>query len=249
MLSSPPRIRVLLVDDHPIVRIGLTALLAAEPDMVVVGEAGNGTQAVELVPRLRPDVVVMDISMPEMDGLEATRRIRACCSSYTSVLILTVHAQERYLFPVLKAGASGYVLKSTVDQELVGAIRAVAQGGAFLYPSATRLVLEDYLSQLQGGENSGQLRAAQRPRARGAQAGRPRPHRARDRRSADPQPEERRDLPHACDAEAQPAHARRPGQICPRPRAADRKLAPPPGFRPPTRGPRRLCRVNPARLV
>jgi DNA-binding NarL/FixJ family response regulator len=144
------KIRVLLADDHPVVRLGLGALLASEPDMEVVGHAGNGLEAVALNEQLKPDVVVMDISMPEMDGLEATRRIRA--AGETQVLILTVHAQERYLFPVLKAGAAGYVLKSTVDQELVNAIRTVAQGGAFLYPSATRMVLEDYLSQRHRGE-------------------------------------------------------------------------------------------------
>jgi two-component system response regulator NreC len=144
------KIRVLLADDHPVVRLGLSALLSSEPDMEVVGEAGNGLQAVARTKELHPDVVVMDISMPEMDGLEATRRIRAF--SGTQVLILTVHAQERYLFPVLKAGAAGYVLKSTVDEELVNAIRTVAEGGAFLYPSATRMVLEDYMYHLQHGE-------------------------------------------------------------------------------------------------
>lgn len=142
--------RVLLVDDHMVVRIGLKALIDAEPDLTVVGEAGNGVEALAQARALTPDVIVMDISMPELDGLEATRRIRAelpqCC-----VLILTVHAQERYLFPVLKAGAAGYVLKSTVDTELLDAIRTVARGGAFLYPSATKLLLEDYLGQLQRG--------------------------------------------------------------------------------------------------
>ena len=145
------KLRVLLVDDHPVVRLGLRALLESEPDMEVVGEAGNGAEAVTRTQELRPDIVIMDISMPEMDGLEATRRIRALDPD-THVLILTVHAQERYLFPVLKAGAAGYVLKSTVDTELVNAIRIVAQGGAFLYPSATRMVLEDYLNRLQQGE-------------------------------------------------------------------------------------------------
>jgi DNA-binding NarL/FixJ family response regulator len=144
------KIRVLVVDDHSVVRLGLRTLLESEPDMVVIGQAGNGVEAVATAQELRPDVVVMDISMPEMDGLEATRRIRALCPA-THVLILTVHAQERYLFPVLKAGASGYVLKSTVDIELVSAIRTVAHGGAFLYPSATRMVLEDYLARVQSG--------------------------------------------------------------------------------------------------
>src|SRR5690242_5037769 len=118
-----------------------------EPDMHVVGEASTGAQAVSLVQGNCPDVIVMDISMPEMDGLEATRRVRAVCPC-AHILILTVHAQERYLFPVLKAGASGYVLKSTIDTELIDAIRTVARGEAFLYPSAARMVLEHYLAHL-----------------------------------------------------------------------------------------------------
>ena len=141
-------IRILLVDDHMVVRIGLKALIDAEPDLVVVGEASNGVDGVAKALALAPDVIVMDISMPQMDGLEATRRIRQACPQ-CHVLILTVHAQERYLFPVLQAGAAGYVLKSTVDTELLDAIRVVAKGGAFLYPSATRMLLEDYLGHLQ----------------------------------------------------------------------------------------------------
>ena len=147
------KVRLLLVDDHPIVRVGLRTLLETEPDMQVVGEAGTGVEAVDLVAKLCPDVVVMDISMPEMDGLEATRRVRAAYQR-VHVLILTVHAQERYLFPVLKAGASGYVLKSTIDTELIEAIRTVARGEAFLYPSAMRMVLEDYLSHPRNGEDA-----------------------------------------------------------------------------------------------
>ena len=146
-------IRILLVDDHRVVRVGLKALIDAEPDLRVVGEAGNGVEGVEKTRTLQPDVVVMDISMPEMDGLEATRRIRQE-NPAAQVLILTVHAQERYLFPVLKAGAAGYVLKSTVDTELLDAIRSVARGDAFLYPSATRMLLEDYLSQRHSGRSA-----------------------------------------------------------------------------------------------
>ncbi|MCB0045121.1 MAG: response regulator transcription factor [Caldilineaceae bacterium] len=143
-------IRVLLADDHMVVRIGLRALIDGEPDMHVVGEAGNGYEAIDQAHALCPDVIVMDISMPELDGLEATRRIRNELPE-CHILILTVHAQEKYLFPVLKAGGAGYVLKSTVDTELLDAIRTVAGGGAFLYPSATRLLLEDYLGQMQSG--------------------------------------------------------------------------------------------------
>ncbi len=144
-------IRVLLVDDHKVVRMGLRALIDAEPGMRVVGEAENGVEGIRLALSLCPDVIVMDISMPEMDGMEATRRIRVECPA-CSVLILTVHVQERYLFPVLSAGAAGYVLKSTADTDLIDAIRAVARGEVFLYPSATRLLLEDYLSQRHSGK-------------------------------------------------------------------------------------------------
>jgi len=149
-MTMTQKIRVLLVDDHMIVRVGLKALINAEPDMEVIGEAENGAEGVAAAVALRPDVVVMDISMPVMDGLEATRRIRQERPE-VQVLILTVHAHEKYLFPVLKAGAAGYVLKSTVDTELLDAIRTVARGGAFLYPSATRMLLEDYISQVNSG--------------------------------------------------------------------------------------------------
>jgi two-component system, NarL family, response regulator NreC len=144
------KIRVLLADDHPVVRVGLRTLLESEPDMEVVGEAGTGWQAVTLAQELNPDVAILDISMPG-NGLDATRQIRATCRE-TTVLILTVHAEERYLFHVLKAGASGYVLKSTVDTELISAVRAVAQGGAFLYPSGAKMLVEDYLARLETGE-------------------------------------------------------------------------------------------------
>jgi two-component system response regulator NreC len=147
------KIRVLLADDHPIVRLGLRALLAGEPDMEVVGEAATGLQAVALARQLCPDLVLMDITMPG-DGLDATRQIRATCPD-TLVLILTVHAEASYLFRLLKAGASGYVLKSTADEELIKAIRTVVEGGAFLYPSATKMLIEDYVARHQedGGQN------------------------------------------------------------------------------------------------
>ena len=135
-----------------VVRIGLKALIDSEPDMAVVGEAENGVEAIDQADALRPDVIVMDISMPEMDGLEATRRIRQEFPEI-HILILTVHAQEKYLFPVLKAGGAGYVLKSTVDTELLDAIRTVAAGGAFLYPDAARMLLTDYLDNLSGDRN------------------------------------------------------------------------------------------------
>ncbi|MDR7522904.1 MAG: response regulator transcription factor [Armatimonadota bacterium] len=145
------RIRVLLADDHPVLRTGLRALLEQEPDMSVVGEAGDGREAVALAQRLRPDVIIMDISMPGQDGLEATRQIRRL-DLPSQVLILTVHAQERYLFPVLKAGAAGYLNKTAADTELVEAVRTVASGGAFLQPGAARRLLEDFVARVQSGE-------------------------------------------------------------------------------------------------
>ncbi|MCS7252197.1 MAG: response regulator transcription factor [Thermoflexus sp.] len=149
-MYGPRKIRILIADDHPVLRRGLKALIEEEQDMEVIGEAGNGLEAVQLAERLQPDVVIMDISMPELDGLEATRRIRER-SPFTYVLILTVHAHERYLFPVLKAGASGYVRKTAADEELIEAIRVVARGDVFLYPSATRMLLDDYLAQVRAG--------------------------------------------------------------------------------------------------
>jgi two-component system response regulator NreC len=144
------KIRVLLADDHPVVRVGLRALLANEPDMEVVGEASTGLQAVTLAQELDPDVVIMDISMPG-NGLDATRQIKTTCLK-TQVLILTVHAEERYILHVLKVGGAGYVLKSTIHTELVDAIRTVAQGGAFLYPSGVKLFAKHYLAKLAAGE-------------------------------------------------------------------------------------------------
>jgi two-component system, NarL family, response regulator NreC len=136
-------IRVLLADDHAVLRAGLRALLSAEPDLEVVGEAGDGEEAVALTERLKPDVVVMDITMPRMDGLQATRRITERLPD-TRVLVLTMHAEDQYLFRVIEAGGSGYVLKRSADTELMNAIRAVQRGEAYLYPSATRTLLEAY---------------------------------------------------------------------------------------------------------
>src|SRR5512135_3890699 len=122
------KIRVLLADDHPVVRAGVRAFLEDEPDMLVVGEAPDACQAVALAQALQPDVAILDISMPG-HGLDACRQIRSTCPG-TQVLILTFHAQEQFLFLALRAGATGYVLKSTVDTELLNAIRIVAEGGA-----------------------------------------------------------------------------------------------------------------------
>ena len=144
------RIRVLLADDHPVLRAGLRALLNNEPDMEVVGEASDGREAIEKAERIRPDVLVMDLTMPGMNGLDATREI-AARSLGCRVLVLTVHAEQQYLLPVLQAGGSGYVLKQAADTELIEAIRTVNRGEAFLYPSAASLLLHDYRKRITSG--------------------------------------------------------------------------------------------------
>ena len=144
-------IQVMLADDHAVLRAGLRALLSAEPDLEVVGEAGDGEEAVALAERLKPDVVVMDISMPRMDGLQATRRITERLPD-TRVLVLTMHAEDQYLFRVIEAGGSGYVLKTGADSELIEAIRIVHRDEVFLYPSAAKLLLGKYLERVDASD-------------------------------------------------------------------------------------------------
>lgn len=142
----PPKIKVLIADDHTIVRSGVRLLLDAEPDMEVVGEALDGAAAVDLVAELHPDVVLMDIAMPGVDGMEATRHIKAEWPE-VNVLVLTMHRRDEYFFEMLKAGASGYVLKGAETNELIHAIRVVARGEVFLYPTMTRKLVRDYLER------------------------------------------------------------------------------------------------------
>jgi len=141
----PDPIRVLLADDHTIFRAGLRALLELEDGVEVVGEAATGDEAVEKARRLRPKVLVMDLSMPGGTGLEATRRI-AALNIGVNVLVLTVHAEEEYLVPVVDAGASGYLTKASADQDLMDAIRTVARGEVYLPARATTLLLQQYRS-------------------------------------------------------------------------------------------------------
>lgn len=143
------KIKVLIADDHTIVRSGVRLLLDAEPDIDVVGEALDGVEAVELVESLRPDVVLMDITMPGMDGMEATRHIKAEWPE-VNVLVLTMHRRDEYFFEVLKAGASGYVLKGAETNELIHAVRIVGRGEVFLYPTMTRKLVQDYLERVTG---------------------------------------------------------------------------------------------------
>ncbi len=140
------KIRVLLADDHTVLREGIRALLNEQPDMVVAGEAENGRWAVHLAHELRPDVVLMDIAMPLLNGLEATRQIKRDHPEI-NVLVLTMHDNEEYVRQVLGAGASGYVLKRAAASELVSAIRAVHHGEAVLSPAITRVLIEDLLRQ------------------------------------------------------------------------------------------------------
>ncbi len=145
------KIRVFLTDDHTILREGIRTLLQKVPDIEVVGEAGDGGEAVTKVEQLVPDVVLMDITMPGMSGLEATRQIKQKYPQ-VKVLILTIHETNQYLSQMLQAGASGYVVKTTANSELISAIRAVHQGDVYLYPSITRMLVEDYLQRVKGGE-------------------------------------------------------------------------------------------------
>ena len=146
-------IRILLVDDHPIFRAGLRALLESQPDVQVVGEAGNGAEAIDRANELRPDIILLDISMPDVDGLEALRRMQADHVP-GRVLVLTMHAENEYLFQVLESGGYGYVLKQGVDTDLFTAIRTVAAGDIFLYPSATALLLSRYREQKRALEDT-----------------------------------------------------------------------------------------------
>lgn len=139
-MSEVP-IRVILVDDHAVVRAGLKAVLGASRDIEIVGEASNGADAVALAERVDPDVVIMDLSMDSMDGASATREMVAK-HVRARVLILTMHAEEDYLIPVLEAGASGYLMKNAADLELVDAVRTVARGDMFIRPSAARILAQ-----------------------------------------------------------------------------------------------------------
>jgi len=137
------KIRVLVVDDHTIVRDGICALLALAGDIEVVGEAANGREALDMVEELTPDVVLMDIAMPVMGGLEATRRIRREFPG-TKVLVLTQYDDKEFVFPVIEAGACGFISKIAASSELIQGIHSVYRGDSFLSPSVAKIVVEDY---------------------------------------------------------------------------------------------------------
>jgi two-component system response regulator NreC len=146
------KVRVLIVDDHAIVRDGVRMILEAQPDIEVVGEASDGREALEAARRLSPGVVLLDIAMPGMNGLEATAAIRQNLPD-VQVLILTMHEDYEYFFEVLRAGASGYVLKGASSDDLVSAIRAVHQGGVYLHPAVAKNLVSDYVKRMEPGED------------------------------------------------------------------------------------------------
>jgi len=136
-------IRVVLADDHAVVRAGLTAVLSAAPDIEVVGQAGDGQEAIALAVTLEPHVIVMDLSMPNMDGIAATKTITAV-NGGPKVLVLTMHDEAEYLRPLLEAGAAGYLVKSVADRDLIDAVRAVAQGDVYVGPTAARVLAREF---------------------------------------------------------------------------------------------------------
>ncbi|HXG32580.1 MAG TPA: response regulator transcription factor [Bryobacteraceae bacterium] len=142
-MNHNKKIRILLADDHALVRQGFRLILETQPDMEVVGEAANGREAVELAQRISPDVVIMDVGMPEMGGIEATRRLAQCCPR-TAVLALSMHKDSVYVREILRAGARGYLLKDAFDRDLLAAVRAVARGEGYLSPAVSEAVLSDY---------------------------------------------------------------------------------------------------------
>ncbi len=143
---KPKMMRILIADDHGIVRSGLRMLLEGQDDMEVIAEASNGADARDLAIRERPDLAILDVKMPKLTGLQATREIRDQAPD-VSVLILSMYDDERYLFEALKAGASGYVLKAQADSDLLDAVRAVERGEPFLTPEAQRALIKDVLGQ------------------------------------------------------------------------------------------------------
>lgn len=145
------KIRVLIAEDHTIVRQGLVALLRSEPEIEVAGEASDGFEAVEMAKKLLPDIVLMDIAMRNLNGLEATRKIKKLFPQI-KVLVLTMYENEEWIFQVLKAGASGYLIKDSAMADLTSAIRAVSQGDSFLSPSISKKVIDEYIRKAETGE-------------------------------------------------------------------------------------------------
>ena len=152
------RVRVLLADDHTLIRAGLRMVVASEPDLTVVGEASDGREAVAMAAKLKPDVVVMDIGMPSLNGIEACRQIHDALPQ-TQVVMLSMHSDEGYVLRALKAGARAYLLKDSAEADLARAIHAVVAGKSFFSPAVGKVLLEDYMRKLErsGAEDSYEL--------------------------------------------------------------------------------------------
>jgi len=147
-------VRIMLVDDHAVVRSGLRMLLESKPGIEVVGDAADGDEAIRMALQIKPDLVLMDLSMPHgKDGLTATAELKKLLPD-TPVLILTMHDDEEYLFRSIQAGASGYILKSAPHEELLAAIRSVSQGDAYLYPTATKRLMNEYMERVRNGDGA-----------------------------------------------------------------------------------------------
>jgi two-component system response regulator NreC len=145
------KIHILLADDHTILRAGLKMMLNAQPDMEVIGEAQDGRQAISEGIRLQPDIILMDITMPDMNGIEATRQVKKMLPE-VKVLVLTMHENDEYVFQALRAGASGYMLKEAADTELITALHVIQSGKFYLSPSAQSVMVGDYLQRVRTGE-------------------------------------------------------------------------------------------------
>jgi DNA-binding NarL/FixJ family response regulator len=155
---EPKKIRILLADDHNIMRRGLRLLLERQPGFEVVGEAADGRQAVEQAEATRPDIVILDIAMPNMSGIEAAQRISPLLP-HAAIVILSMHSDEGYVLRALKAGAKGYILKDSAENDLIEAIRAVSAGKAFFSPEISNILVEDYVREMRrrGAEDSYEL--------------------------------------------------------------------------------------------
>ena len=150
--------RVLIADDHPLIRSGLRSLLARESEFEVVGEAADGYQALELVEQLKPDIVMLDVSMPRLNGIDVARKISETTPS-TRVIIVSIHSDEGYVLRALRAGAKGYLLKASPEGDILNAVRTVAAGHAYLSPEMSRLLVEEYVREMRerGVEDSYEL--------------------------------------------------------------------------------------------
>jgi len=214
-------IRLFLVDDHMVVRAGLKMLISAHPDMTIVGEAEDGEAACEEIADCQPDVVIMDISMPRMNGIQATERLKQRCPN-VKVLLLSVHDDTSYLRQMLAVGAAGYILKHTVADALIQAIRTVAAGGLYLEPGLAEHVVSRYVrrptaaTELLGAELS--------DRARGGAAGGPGLQQQGYRHPAEPERKDGGDVPRPRAREARPHQPISPGALCPGARLAPADL-------------------------